>query len=527
MKRRTLLGSAAASLLATPAIAQPARAATLRFIPQANLASIDPIWTTATVTTNHGYYVYDTLYAVDGKMQPKPQMAQGHEVSADGRVWRIRLRDGLKFHDNTKVLATDCVASLNRFCQVDEFGKLLGRVIDKMGAPDDRTLEIRLTRPFPLMLDLLAKPDARVPFIMPARIAQTDPTKAITEVVGSGPYRFLASEYNSGSRVAYAKFDGYVPRAEPPDWASGAKIAHFPRIEWNIITDPATSAAALQNGEVDWWENPISDLIPSLAKNPAIEMQILNPTGQMAVMRLNNLQAPFNNLAIRRAVMMATRQQDYMSAVYGDEDKSVWRSCYSLFPCGTPLESEAGSELLQGPHDPAKVRAALEHAGYRGERVVILNPTDFPTINPLGQVTYAALKAAGMNVELAESDWGTVIQRRASREPVDKGGWSIFHTWGSGAAWANPAVSSIVRGLGSDGWFGWWSGPHVEQMVAEWLDAPDDASRKKLSDAINKEALEGVATIPLGMSYIRTMYRKSITGVLPGNSPYPWSVRPA
>jgi peptide/nickel transport system substrate-binding protein len=524
MHRRTLL-TGAASLLAAPAIAQPARTATLRFIPQANLASVDPVWTTATVTTNHGYYVYDTLYAVDGKMIPRPQMTAGHEVSADGRVWRITLREGLKFHDNTPVRAVDCAASLERFCKADEFGKLLGRVVDTFAAPGDRVLEIRLTRPFPLLLDVLAKPDARVPFIMPERLAKTDPAKAITEVVGSGPYRFLPDEYNSGSRVAYAKFDGYVPRREPADWGSGAKIAYFPRIEWNIITDPATSAAALRNGEIDWWENPIADLIPSLARNPDIRMQILNPSGQMAVMRLNNLQPPFNNLAVRRAVMMAARQQDYMSAVYGDEDKSVWRTCYSLFPCGTPLESEAGSELLQGPHDPAKVRAALAAAGYHGEKVVILNPTDFPTINPLGQVTYAALKAAGMNVELAESDWGTVIQRRTSREPADKGGWSIFHTWGSGAAWANPAVSSIVRGLGAEGWFGWWNSPGVEKMVAEWLDAPDEASRKKLSDAINKDALEGVATIPLGMSFVRTMFRKDIAGVAQGNSPYPWGVK--
>jgi peptide/nickel transport system substrate-binding protein len=525
MHRRTLLTGAAASLLAAPAIAQPARTATLKFIPQANLVSLDPIWTTATVTTNHGYYVYDTLYAVDGKMRPKPQMAEGHEASADGRVWRIKLRDGLKFHDNTKVLAEDCTASLERFCKIDEFGKLLGRVVDKFVAADDRTIEIRLTKPFPLMLDVLAKPDSRVPFIMPARLAKTDPSKAITEVVGSGPYRFVADEYNSGSRVAYAKFDGYVPRADPSDWASGAKIAYFPRVEWNIITDPATSAAALSNGEVDWWENPISDLIASLARNPSIKMQILNPTGQIAVMRLNCLQPPFDNTDIRRAVMMAVQQQDYMSAVYGGEDKSVWRSCYSLFPCGTPLESEAGSELLQGPHDPATVKAALAKAGYKGEKLVILNPTDFPTIGPLGQVTYAALKQAGMNAELAESDWGTVIQRRASREPVEKGGWSVFHTWGSGAAWANPAVSSIVRGLGADGWFGWWKGPHVEEMVSQWLDAPDDATRKRLSDEINKEALEGVATIPLGQSFIRTMYRTSITGVMPGNSPYPWNVR--
>ena len=525
MRRRTLLKSAAASLLAAPAIAP--RANTLRFIPQSNLVSLDPIWTTATVTANHGYYVYDTLYAMDGKSRAKPQMAEGHETSADGRVWRIRLRDGLKFHDGTPVRAIDCAASLQRFCLADEFGKLLGKVVDRWVAADDRTLEIRLAQPFPLLLDVLAKPDSRVPFIMPERLARAAPTTAITEVIGSGPYRFLPNEFNSGSRVAYAKFADYVPRAEAPDWATGGKIAYYDRIEWNIIPDAATAAAALRNGEVDWWENPTSDLIPMLARDASIKTMIQNPMGNCAVMRLNNLQAPFNNEAIRRAVMMAVDQEDYMGAVYGTEDKSVWRTCYSLFPCGTPYESEDGGALLKAPHDPDRVRAALKAAGYNGERVIILNPTDFPTIGPLGQVTYAALKRAGMNVDLMESDWGTVIQRRTSREPVDKGGWSIFHTWGSGTAWATPATSSTVRGLGREGWFGWWDSPAVEQLVADWLAAPDDAGRIRLARAINKTALEGVGSIPLGQAFVRTMYRANLTGMREGSAPYPWGLKPA
>jgi len=256
MRRRTLIQSAAASLVAAPAIAQPARTSVLRFTPQSNLVSLDPIWTTATVTANHGYYVYDTLYAVDGKLQPKPQMAESHETSADGRVWRIRLREGLRFHDGTPVRAVDCISSIERFAKSDEFGKLLGKVVDRWMAIDDRTFEVRLSQPFPLLLDVLAKPDSRVPFIMPERLARTAPTTAINEVIGSGPYRFLPDEFNSGSRVAYAKFTDYVPRPEAPDWASGAKVAYYDRVEWNIIPDAATAAAALRSSEIDWWETP-------------------------------------------------------------------------------------------------------------------------------------------------------------------------------------------------------------------------------------------------------------------------------
>lgn len=528
MRRRSFLATSAATLgaLSAPAVAQPARTRTLRFIPQSNLVSLDPIWTTATVTANHGYYVYDTLYGVDGKMRPHPQMAEGHEVSADGRIWRIRLREGLAFHDNTPVRAQDCIASLKRFIAADEFGKLLAAAIDTWRVVDDRTFDIVLTRPFPLLTAVLAKTNSRVPFIMPERLANTPPTTALSEVIGSGPYQFVPDEYNSGSRVAYARNAAYIPRAEPPDWTSGAKIAHFDRVEWSVIPDAATAAAALRNNEIDWWENPTADLIPMLKRDANIRMIILNPTGNCAVMRLNNLQAPFNNTDIRRAVMLAVDQEDYMGAVYGTEDKSVWQTCYSLFPCNTPYENDAGAEPLKGPRDPARVKAALAAAGYNGEKVVILNPTDFPTIGPLGQVTYAALKNAGMNVELAESDWGTVIQRRTSREPVARGGWSIFHTWGAATAWATPATAATVRGLGKEGWFGWWDSPSTEKLVAEWLDAPDDATRKRLADAVNKAALEGVASIPLGQAFIRTMYRASITGVRQGGAPYPWGVRP-
>src|SRR3954453_21776878 len=266
MRRRSLLQAIAASTLAAPAIAQ--KTPTLRFVPQSNLSALDPIWTTATVTGNHGYYVYDMLYAADSKLEPKPQMAEGHELSADRRTWRFRLREGLRFHDNTPVRGQDCIASIKRWAVREPIGQLMAGTVAEYVPIDDRTFEIRLKKPFPLMLDALAKPDSSNPFIMPERIAATDPMKAFTEVIGSGPYRFLPDEFVSGSRVAYAKFDGYVPRQERPEWATGGKIAQFQRVEWQIIPDPATVSAALQRGEVDWWERPLNDLLSGLMKSP-------------------------------------------------------------------------------------------------------------------------------------------------------------------------------------------------------------------------------------------------------------------
>jgi peptide/nickel transport system substrate-binding protein len=523
MRRRTLLQGLAASTLAAPAIAQ--KPSTLRFVPQSNLAAIDPIWTTATVTGNHGYYVYDTLYAADSKLEPKPQMAEGQELSADRRTWRFRLREGLRFHDNTPVRGQDCIASIKRWAVRDPIGQLMAGTVAEYAAIDDRTFEIRLKRPFPLMLDALAKPDSSNPFIMPERIAATDPMKAFTEVIGSGPYRFLPDEFVSGSHVGYAKFDGYVPRPEQPDWATGAKIAYFQRVEWNIIPDPATASAALQRGEVDWWERPLNDLLPGLQKSPGVKTLVQDPSGRMALMRLNHLQPPFNDPRIRRAVLMSVDQEEYMRAANGD-DPALWKVCPSIYPCDTPFQSfDVAKRLMRGDLNAAK--RLLKEAGYNGQKVVIINPTDYPQIGPLGQVTADRLQRIGMNVDLQESDWGTVIQRRTSREPVEKGGWSIFHTTGSSPGYSNPAVSTLVRGQGEKGWFGWWNSPKAEAMVQEWLDAADPADRERLAKAIGDLALEEVATIPLGMFYVRTAYRSNLTGMLEGPAPYPWNLRPA
>lgn len=526
MKRRTFLKGAAAVSLAGPTLparAQGSAASVMKFVPQANLSALDPIWTTATVTNNHGYYVYDTLFGADLAFKPQPQMAEGHEVRDDGKTWRIRLREGLVFHDGQPVRPEDCMASLKRWSQRDSYGQLLGRVVESYEKVDARSFDIKLKRSFPTMLDALAKIDTP-PFIMPERHALTDATKQVTEVIGSGPYRFLPAEYVSGSRAAYEKFAGYKPRPEAPSRNAGGKVAHFERIEWHILPDPATAAAALMKGEVDWWERPLADLHPMLARNPDIAREATDESGRLAIMRLNHLQPPFDNPKVRAAVRMAVQQEDYMRATQGD-DSSIWQLCRSLWPRGTRYYSGEQEDLM--PQSLDKAKAALKESGYKGEKVVIINPTDFPDIGPLGDVTYELLKSLGMNVEMSASDWGTVVQRRNSREPVDKGGWSIFHTTGPAAGWGNPALSLLVRGQGAKGWFGWWDNARAEALAEEWLYAPDEAGQSKAAVALGRLALEEVATIPLGQFVIRTAYRKSLTGMLKGSAPYPWGLKRA
>ncbi|UFN47057.1 ABC transporter substrate-binding protein [Roseomonas sp. OT10] len=373
MRRRNLLAAGAAAaltaqprLLGRPAVAAPA--SVLRYVPSANLTLLDPVWSTAYISLCHGYAVFDALYATDAAGNVRPQMAEGHEVSPDGLTWTIRLRDGLRFHDGEPVRAADCVASLARWCARQATGQVVGSFVAAWEAADDRTLRARLHQPFPNLAYLMAH-SVFPAFVMPERLAQTDPGRQVTEMVGSGPFRFVAGEYVSGALAVYERFAGYVPRGEAADWTSGGKVAKVDRIEWRVLPDGATAAAALQQGEVDWLERPVADLVPVLAQRRDITLKPIDPTGWAAVLRSNQLNPPFDNPRLRRAVLKAVNQEDFMRVAAGD-DPQAWRLCRSAFPCGTRFGDEIGAPFM--PADPAAAKAVnflvrgLGQKGYFG-----------------------------------------------------------------------------------------------------------------------------------------------------------------
>src|SRR5579871_7020690 len=272
---KSVAGAGALSVagsFATPAISQRAAAKTLRFVPQADLANFDPIWGTQYVVRNAAALVWDTLYGFDDKLQPQRQMVESEEVSSDGLTWTFKLRPGLKFHDGEPVRAKDVVASLTRWSNRDSMGLMLKAIQNELTAVDDRTVKWVLTKPYPKMLLALGKNNTPCAFIMPERIAQTDPFKQISEYVGSGPMKFVRNEWVPGARSAFEKFADYVPRQEKNSFFAGGKQMLFDRIEWVVIPDHATASAALQSGEVDWWENPLPDLVPVLKKNRNINV---------------------------------------------------------------------------------------------------------------------------------------------------------------------------------------------------------------------------------------------------------------
>jgi peptide/nickel transport system substrate-binding protein len=533
MKRRSFLKSAASAGAAAtiggfamPAIGQNVAAKTLRFVPQANLANFDPIWGTQYVVRNASAMVWDTLYGIDSKLKPQRQMVEGETVSSDGLTWTFKLRPGLKFHDGSPVLSRDVVASLARWAVRDPMGQMLLAIQQELVAIDDSSFRWVLKKPYPKLLLALGKNGTPMAFIMPERLAKTDPFQQVSEYIGSGPMRFVRNEWTPGAKAVFERFPDYVPRAEPASWLSGGKRMLVDRIEWVVLPDPATASAALQNGEVDWWENPLSDLVPSLRRNRNIDVDIADPFGNIGSFRMNHLHPPFNNPGVRRAVMMALDQEDYMRAVVGDDEK-LWKRLPSYFTPGSLSYNEVGADVLKGPRNLEAAKKLLAESGYKGEPVTCIVAQDQAITKAQGDITADLLKKLGMNVDFVATDWGTTGTRRASKAPPGQGGWSMFHTWHAGADCLSPAGYNALRASGDKAWFGWPDSPKVESAIDDWYAAPDAAAELKAAEAINAAAFEHTVYAPTGFFLTYQAWRKNVSGVVSGPLPFFWGVSKA
>jgi peptide/nickel transport system substrate-binding protein len=527
MRRRTFLAASASALALPalgpalgPAIAQPARV--LHFVPNVDLPVLDPIANTAAQVRNHAFLVYDTLYGLDADYVPRPQMLAGHVVEPDGLVWTLRLRDGLRFHDGAPVLARDCVASIRRWASVDGFGATLMAATEALEAPDDRTIRFRLKRPFPLLPDALGKISPNICAIMPERLASLPPTKPVPENIGSGPFRLVASERVPGSRIVYERFADYVPAEGAPGLTSGAKRVELDRVEWLIMPEPASAAAALQTGAVDWLEAPPPDLLPMLRRSPNLTVTLNDTTGVVPILRFNSLYPPFDNVAIRRAVLSVVRQSEFMEAF--SSDPTNVRTDVGVFCPGTPMASTVGLAEALGTTTIAEARRTIEAAGYKGERVVMLEPADHPVNSVMAQVGADLFKKLGLHVDDQAMDAATMFQRRGNRQDLDHGGWSCFPSAVAGIDVLNPAVSFLARGNGKDAWYGWPDDPTLEQLRLSWFEAPTRAEQKTIADSIQRQLLQQAPYLPLGQILQPTACRTALTGILPGFAKF-WSVR--
>ncbi len=521
--RRAVLGGMAGAALAAPAIAVGERAREIRFMPQIDLVFLDPHFSMTNISRNHGGLVFDQLYGTDGASVAHPQMAEGHVVEDDGKRWKITLREGLRWHDGPPVLARDCVASIRRWGGRDVLGREVLAISDEISALDDRTIQFRLKRRFPRLHEALGKPGAYMPAMMPERLAMTDPFKQIPEIIGSGPFRYVANERLQGVRNVYAKFEGYVPRASgTPDRGAGPKIVHVDRVVWSTMPDQGTAFAALQKGEQDWWEYAAQDLLPLIRKDRNLRGEVLETEGNYMFVRFNHLQPPFNRPEMRQVIMRAIDQVDFVNAVGGGEAE-LQRPGAGFYPQGMPDATEAGLAAIRPHFTAAQARAALAAAGYKGEKIIQISPGDYPNVKAASEVLADLLKRIGVNLDNIYMDWATMTQRVIKKDPPESGGFHLHILNVPSLSVASPLVNSRLRGVAAEE-SGWYDSPRYEELRTASLLTTDPAERRRYAELLQLECLQSVPLAPCGVTLQPSAWRRDLEGVLPGVPKF-WNVR--
>jgi peptide/nickel transport system substrate-binding protein len=497
----------------------------LRFVLNTSLQVLDPITTTAFATRTFGYMVWDTLVGMDSKGEMRPQMLESWEVSEDGLTYSFKLRPGLKWTDGTPVTSADCIASLKRWGSVDGLGSQLIAATQEFRVVDDSTFELQLSGPFGSVIDALGKSAMRVPFMMPARIAEAPTDAPITEIVGSGPYIFDREAWRPGDRVVFHRNPDYVPRDEPADGFAGGKTAYIERVEFVSIPDLSTKVNALMAGDVDLLERAPADFLELLQADPSVTLTSARGGGNEVIgaMAMNHLQPPFDNVKVRQAAQLALRQPEMISAL-GYPDNVVYEQCLALFMCDSFYETEAGSEGFAEPNIE-RAKELLKEGGYNGEPVAYLLASDSAPINPLGLVAMEQLKAIGMNIVPRITDWATISQLRNERGPVGDGGWSMIPLIWTGFDMANPMTNPAVLYNCTEGFPGWWCDERQVPVLKEFAEEIDSGKRKEIATELQRLAYDNVNVVGLGQFSSPGVYRSDLEGVLEVGVPIAWNIR--
>jgi peptide/nickel transport system substrate-binding protein len=494
---------------------------TLRVVMHSDLKIVDPIWTTAYIVRNHGYMIYDTLFAMDAKGEIRPQMVDKVELSADKLTYTMTLRDGLAWHDGTPVTAEDCAASIKRWAAKDSMGQKMYSFVKELQVVNPKTFKIVLKEPTGLVVQALGKPSSNVPFMMPKRVADTDPNTQISDFVGSGPFIFKKEEWKPGDKAVYVKNPAYKPRAEAPSGLAGGKVAKVDRVEWRAIPDHQTAINALLAGEIDMIESPPHDLRPVLAGDPNVRLVEINPLGLQYTFRFNVLHKPFDNAKVRQAVFYALNQEDFLKATIGDPKS--YKVCKSYYPCGSPLETTKGmGGLLESNFEKSK--SLLKEAGYDGTPIVLMHSTDLAVLANLAPVAKSLMEKGGFKVDMQSMDWQTLVSRRAKKDLPDKGGWHAFLTaWVAGDI-LNPVMMGFMNAGCDKAMFGWPCDKEIESLRDRYARETDQGKLKDIAEAVQVRATQYPTHIPLGQWFQAAAVRKNVSGNLQAPVTVFWNI---
>ena len=523
MRQVAIRGRKVAAIVAMLIVAFPALAGTtIRAVMHSDLKILDPIWTTAYITRNHGYLIYDTLFALNINQQPQPQMVDTWQVSADKLTYTFTLRDGLKWHDGAPVTSEDCIASIKRWGARDAVGQKLIASVQGFGVVDPRTFKLILKEPYGLVILSLAKPSSNVPFMMPKRVADTPPSEQISDYTGSGPFIFKRDEWKPGEKAVYVRNSHYRPRSEAPSWMSGAKVVNIDRLEWIAIPDSQTAVNALLAGEVDMVEDPSLDLLPVLRSDTNVGLIDINMLGNQFVFRFNSLQPPFDKPKARQAAFAAFNQQDFLQAQIGDPQ--YYKTCTALFICGTTFATDKGTAPYLRS-DFALSKKLLHEAGYDGTPVLLMHSTDLQVLSNLAPVAKSLLERGGFKVNMVDMDWQSLVARRAKKVPAGEGGWSAFLTSWVAADVLNPISTAFLAANCEAAAPGWPCDPQMEQLRDAFAREPDLEKEKQIAADVQARAIEIGTHVWVGQWNKPIAYRKDrIDGWIVAPVPLFWNL---
>jgi peptide/nickel transport system substrate-binding protein len=514
-RRAVLAGGAglAAAGILRPREARATKA--LNVVLESEVVILDPHFITAAITRTFGLHVFDTLFAMDNSGQIRPQMVEAWETSGDRLTWQFRLREGLKWHDGAPVTAADCVASLNRWAPRDPLGRMLRAATATLEPRDARSFALTLKEPFPLLLQVLGKPNAPLPVMMPERLARTPGDQRITEPVGSGPFRFRPDLWRPGSVMVLERNPDYVPRREPPDFLAGGKVVKIDQLHLRVMPDQATGASALIQGEIDYMQYLPFDLLPRLERARNVRLLGLGGLHQFqGNFRLNHTTPPFDDPAVRRVLWKLVDQAAILTAI-GVPERFRAPQCPSFWMCDAPYSTDAGAAGARPDIEAA--REELRATGYRGQPVVVMEVAGSIS-QTAAMVLVQNMKQAGFTVDEQVMDWGTVLARRARRE-----GWSMFSVYSNGTDMFSPLTHFYVASTCAD-FPGWSCDGRIPPLLQAFSRAEDEPARQRIAAEIQAASYDLTPSVMWGQFTIPAGYRTHLTGLIQSSYPMFWEV---
>ena len=485
---------------------------------EAEIVTLDPHFTPAYITRTFGYMVFDTLFAMDGQGRVQPQMVQDWITSPDGLTWTFRLREGLMWHDGKPVTAADCVASLQRWGTRSAIGRRLLAATASLEATDARSFTLTLKQPYGLVLDTLGTTSSPVPFMMPERLARTPGTERIAEIIGSGPFTYSRADHRTGDRMLLRRNAAYVPRGEPSDHLAGGKVVRVDSLDIRVIPDGGTAVAAMRAGEIDYIQYAPFDMLPMLERDRRVRLQNFTGLDQFTGhYRLNAATGPFADPAIRRVLLHLVDQSEVMAG-FGLSDRYA-RTCNAFFICGSPYESDVGTEPMRSPSIEA-AREALRQTRYAGEPVVVLVANDLEAAKISSEILADRLRRAGFTVDMQVMDWASVLARRTRRD-----GWSVFGVHALGVDLHNPLTNSVIGFNCTSALTGGFQ--CVEELTPlfdAFAAAPTLEARQAIAARMQGIIYREAMGIPWGQFAQPAVHRVQLENLIPSAIPLFWNV---